>query len=141
MKNVPKKPGRYVEFCNRDSKISYAPMTQAMFDRRNAIAKALGYVLPEKCTLCNIHGDNGRRHDCWERPDEYTFKDGSKASSFHHMFSDDLSRHGSPSGTLAYYWPEDVEKAAYAIDKRKPLKGDPKDAEQNIVTQASLDRT
>lgn len=140
MKNTPKKPGRYVEFESRDGHLKYAPMTQAMYDRRCAFAKALGYVLPEKCTLCNVYGDNGRRHDCWEKPDEYQLK-GGKASSFHSVFRHDLSRYGAPKSTIAFIWPDGVEEAAYAIDKRKPLADDPVDAEEKTVTQTSMDWT
>lgn len=135
MKNMPNKPGRYVEYEGRDGTLKYAPLTQAMHDRRCAIAKALGYVLPEKCTLCNVYGDNGHRHDCWENPDEYQLK-GGKASSFHHVFSTDLSRYGAPKGAVGFCWMDEVEAAAYAIDKRKPLPDDPKDAGELTETQA-----
>lgn len=137
MKNVPKKPGRYVEFTSRDGYVKYAPLTQAMAERRNAIAKALGYVLPEKCTLRNGLGDNGRRFDCWERVEQCDWR-GTTASVFHSIFTHDLSRYGAPSGAVGYHWPEDVEKAAYAIDRRRPLPDDPADADEKVQTQASL---
>jgi hypothetical protein len=136
VKNMPKKPGRYVEFTNRDGYIKYAPLTQAMYDRRCAIANALGYMLPERCSLSRVHGDSGRRHDCWERG-EHEYK-GVKIANEHQIFKSDLSRDGAPSGTVAYLWPEDVEKAAYAIDKRKPLADDPKEESAEAPTQPEL---
>jgi hypothetical protein len=136
-KNTPKVPGRYVEFEGRDGTLKYAPLTQAMYDRRCAIAKALGYVLPEKCTMSRVSRDNGRRHECWERGEHE--HNGVKVASEHQIFVSDLSRDGAPKGTVAYWWPEDAEKAAYAIDKRKPMKDDPKDATaEQPMTQAEL---
>lgn len=124
MSGFPKKPGNYLEYETRNGYIRYAPLTRQMAARRKAIALALGYVLPERCTLCNVYGDNGRRFECWEQPDSHDHGDGKMASSFHHRFVNDLSRYDYAVGAIGFWWPDDVEAAVSAIDKRKPLPDD-----------------
>jgi hypothetical protein len=95
-------------------------LTDAMIERRDGIARGLGFVLRR----CSLGGD----FDCWERPElSHEFK-GVPCSPYHCVRA---------SGGI-YSWPDQAEIAALAIDKGKPLPTDAPDAvtPEQLATEA-----
>jgi hypothetical protein len=92
-------------------------LTDEMIALRDNLAVGLGYVKRNPCSLRgpkDVGTDRGL-FDCWERVALDWDFNGHKASG-HHCVADD-EKHG-----LGMHWPEDVMKAAKAIDKGKPPK-------------------
>jgi hypothetical protein len=138
------KPGFYGT-SPRSGKVIGFRLTQAMIDRRTGIAKGLGYVLRDVCSMHTrkpeAERDPGYKpFQCWERNDldrEEPNENYRGASTLHHVFKLDMHRHHRyAEGVFALSWPEDAETAAYAIDKGKPLSTDPADVPGSATAAA-----
>lgn len=80
----------------------------AMIDLRNRLLPAFGYVL-RRCTLGP--SSKGLHRMCVERDDMTSEFKGNPCSTFHARYDDN-----------EMHWPDEVMKAAHAIDKSKPAK-------------------
>jgi hypothetical protein len=121
------------------------PLTKAMIERRDKIANALGYTKRNPCSLSlapqQPNEPPGGEFECWEwtemkwRP---KWKPDVAISGFHHVHRHDDKRFNAAHPGVELSWPEDVQAAAWAIDKGKPLPGDPKDDASKPATMAQI---
>jgi len=90
-------------------------LTDEMIALRDRLAEGLGYVLRKPCSMSGNPGD----FECWEtKALTYCLKGkGKMISPLHCVRTSESGRSG-----LHCLWPEDVTRAAWAIDKGKPRK-------------------
>ena len=102
-------------------------LTDEMIALRDRLAVGLGFVKREPCSL-HDPGDpeSGGRFACWEKVALTYEHRGRMVSPYHAVASD--SKWG-------LQWPEDVMKAAKAIDKGKP----PKKTKEKTEKDRALD--
>lgn len=89
------------------------PMSPDMIERRLEIAKALGYVVRNPCSF-NAPGVELRvRFDCLESSEMKHTHDGHPCAGYHAVCE-------RKAGEVMIF-PDDVVKAAWSIDKGKPM--------------------
>lgn len=116
------KPGRYG--CREENGKLFL-LTDAMIERRHGLARGLGYLLRR-------HAGGKPPFMCWEKKPTHKLKDGTMVSPVHIVYELKGPRSGHPDGVVELTWPEEIEAAAWAIDKGKPLPSDPKDETEPV---------
>ncbi len=140
--NKPAKPLPPGNYGRRETASGHKhyPLTQAMIARRHALATALGYTLRNPCSF-NAPGIEPKcRFDCYEStPLVHTEKEGYKSANFHHVHVAVAGKYsfGLGPGMIELTWPDDVETAAWAIDKGKPLGHDLADVVEGAKSPAA----
>jgi hypothetical protein len=125
----PTKPGTYGERVpgsgSNAGTIRFYRLTSAMIALRHQLATALGYVVRNPCSLGGANPIT--RFDCYESAELRTI--GGVTAANHHHVHDTTHQFAAlaalspsskvkpmPDGVKVLVWPEDVEKAAWAID-------------------------
>lgn len=103
-------------------------LTDEMIQLRNGLADGLGFTLREPCSLTTASGQ-GAHFRCWEKKALTYPYAGGMASPYHCVAETDLRQYPALKlDGVELSWPEDVVKAAWALDKGKapkPEKADP----------------
>lgn len=101
------------------------PMSPDMIERRFAIARGLGFIVRNPCSFNAPGSEPSVRFDCLESAEMKHTHKGHPCAGYHGVCEN------KPGEIMMF--PDDVVKAAWAIDKGKPMVDRSKKPEQMTI--------